>query len=130
MLTNCENTRKQGEIGFAFAIKRFVQLGCVVCIPLTDSQPYDLVVEKDGKFYKIQVKTTYFKSNGKHYSVNLRKTRCNSNGDVIRTLFDSKEYDFIYALTNDQDEYIIPCQDINASHTIHLGPNYDKYKVS
>ena len=39
--------------GLSIAIAYFGSNGYVVSIPLNDTQDYDLVVEKDNKFYKV-----------------------------------------------------------------------------
>jgi hypothetical protein len=45
MLTGHKNTKKQGDVGLA--IGWFTSQGHTVCVHLTDSQDYDLVVEID-----------------------------------------------------------------------------------
>lgn len=50
-------TKQKGEVSEAVILAEFMKLGYVVLLPFGDNQPYDLVVEKDGKFYRIQCKT-------------------------------------------------------------------------
>lgn len=47
-----------GRIGLSMAINYFTINGYTVSLPLNDTQWYDLVVEKDGKFYSVQCKAT------------------------------------------------------------------------
>lgn len=56
------NTRKQGDIGTSFAIAYFCSNGYTVSIPISDSQPYDLVIEKSGILQRVQVKTCFRKN--------------------------------------------------------------------
>lgn len=58
MFNNAGNSKQQGDVGLGAAIGWFTSKGYTVCIPLTDSQDYDLVVETKGKLEKVQVKTT------------------------------------------------------------------------
>ena len=44
-----KNSKKQGDAGLGIAIEYFTTKGYCVCIPLTDSQEYDLVVEIQNK---------------------------------------------------------------------------------
>lgn len=71
MLTGHKNTKKQGDVGLGLAIGWFTSQGHTVCVPLTDSQDYDLVVDIDGKLQKVQVKTTTYKAPSGAYSVGL-----------------------------------------------------------
>lgn len=47
-----------GRIGLSMAINYFTINGYTISLPLNDTQWYDLVVEKDGKFYSVQCKAT------------------------------------------------------------------------
>ena len=48
--------REIGRIGLSMAINYFTIQGYTISLPLNDTQWYDLVIEKNGKFYRIQVK--------------------------------------------------------------------------
>lgn len=53
------NSRKEiGNAALSMAIAYFGSNGYVVSVPLNDTQDYDLVVDKDGKLQKVQVKGT------------------------------------------------------------------------
>ena len=49
----------QGNLGLGKAINFFISEGYIVSIPLNDTQPYDIIVDKDGKLYKVSVKTFF-----------------------------------------------------------------------
>jgi HJR/Mrr/RecB family endonuclease len=61
MFENAINSKKQGDIGMCYAIAYFSKMGYTVNIPITDSQDYDLIIDREGKLLKVQVKTTKFK---------------------------------------------------------------------
>lgn len=124
-----ENTRKQGDVGLGVAIGWFVSQGYTTCIPLTDNQPYDVVIEIDNKLRKIQVKTTRYKAPSDRYIVLLRSIRPNRTGNIIR-LFDPNVVDFVFVLTGNGDQYFIPSKHITQRNTMTLTPKLDKYKVS
>ncbi len=67
-----QNSKKQGNVGLAIAIAWFEEHDYETYIPLTDSQSSDLVVKKAGRYFGVQVKTTYFKSPYGIYMANLR----------------------------------------------------------
>lgn len=52
------NLKHVGNIAVIRAMKHFAEHGFSLLIPMGDYQKYDLVVEKDNKFYRIQCKTT------------------------------------------------------------------------
>lgn len=60
MFENAINSKKQGDIGMCYAIAYFSKMGYTVNIPITDSQDYDLIIDREGKLLKVQVKTTKF----------------------------------------------------------------------
>ena len=54
-----DTNKNIGNSSLGLAISYFTCHGYVVSIPLNDTQDYDLIVEKDSKLYKIQVKGTH-----------------------------------------------------------------------
>ena len=65
------NSKKQGDVGLAYAIAYYASQGFTVSFPLTASQDYDLVVDNGRKLQRVQVKTTTYQR-GACYEVNLR----------------------------------------------------------
>lgn len=123
MLSNFSNPKVKGTVGVGHAISYFTRKGMVVSIPLNDSQPYDLIVEIEGTLKKIQVKTST--SN----SIALRTMGGNQSYHTAK-LFDHSGCDYIYALLDDGDSWLIPTNAftnktaIKPKHTA-----YDQYKL-
>jgi hypothetical protein len=67
-----DNPRKQGDIGVGAAIAWFMANGYCVLMPLSESQPYDLVVDDGERLQRVQVKTTTAKSPYGRYVVSLQ----------------------------------------------------------
>ena len=126
---NCKNTKKQGDIGVGRAICWFVENNYTVCIPLTDSQDYDLIVEKDGNIQRVQVKTTSFKSEYGifYFQLSVKGGNRTNKGTVKK--FDNGNVDAIFVATVDGNNYLFPSKEITAKHGMSLGPEKDKYKV-
>ena len=93
-------TQKKGDYAVAKAIASFTKLGFDVSIPLTESAPYDLVVDQDGKLFRIQVKYI----SGKN--VDLRRVHSNSKGYVVKKTLENA-YDWLYILSAEDKEYLI-----------------------
>lgn len=106
------NSRKQGDLGSSFAIAYFSSIGYTVALPLADSQPYDLIIEKDGICQRIQVKTTFKKNKNNKYSLETR-TISNTRGKKleIRKLSPS-DFDLLFAMDGDGKFYVIPSSDL------------------
>src|SRR5690606_23692000 len=121
-------TVTQGGIGLAQAIATFAKLGYNVSVPLIDNQCYDLVIEKDLTFYKVQVKTSRQLAPSGNYIVELKRVRANRTENKIHK-FCNTEVDFLFILTAAGDCYLIPALDIGATGAITLGDKYKQYKL-
>lgn len=124
------NTKKQGDAGLGLAIAWFSCNSETVCIPLTDSQDYDLVVDfGDGELKKVQVKTTSFLSPYGVYIVGISVQGGNRSGKSTCKEFDNTKVDFIFVVTGDGGHYLIPSVYITAKRCICLGAKFSKYRV-
>lgn len=59
------NTVEIGDIGEAIAIAEFTQAGFIVSKPLSNNARYDLIIDRNNKLYRVQVKTTLKIKDGK-----------------------------------------------------------------
>lgn len=123
-----KNTKKQGDWGLGAAIALFTRKEITVSIPLTDSQDYDLIIDYDG-LKTVQVKTTTYKRNN-NYSVSLTVKGGNrsSKNQSIKKL-DKKIVDYLFVITGDGEQYLIPTKDLKGSSGLSLYREYSKYKV-
>ena len=58
-----ETNRDKGRAGLSLAIAYFGSNGYTVCLPINDTQWYDLIVEKDGVIQTVQCKFTVINNN-------------------------------------------------------------------
>ena len=93
-------TQRKGDIAVAQAIATFTRKGFDVLLPLTESSPYDLVVDLGQVLKRVQVKFTSTNE------VDLRKIHSNSNGYVIKKTIES-DYDWLYILNSKGEEFLI-----------------------
>ena len=92
------HTKVKADIGLANVISDLAGKGHVPCIPISEYQHYDLVVVlKNGRTVKLQVKYAYLKRNGT-VDVKFRTTWVDKRGVHTRSY---KEKDF--------DHYAIYC---------------------
>lgn len=73
------------------AIGWFACHGFTVCVPLTDSQPYDLVVDGGEGLKRVAVRTTTQKR-GQTYLVGLRTQGGNKSQFTITTEFSARAH--------------------------------------
>lgn len=124
----CNNSKQQGDVGLARAIAWFSQNGYTVSVPLTDSQDYDLVVERNGDLLRVQVKTTKFKD-GKYYQVALQTRGGNQSwSGTIKTFIDT-EVELLYIVCDNGTEYMIPAREITSRNSLNLGEKYADWKT-
>lgn len=122
-----KNTKKQGDVGLGAAIAWFVANEYVVSIPLTDSQDYDLIVEKDNTLYRVQVKTTSYKSDSGSYSASLTVKGGNRSGKNTIKDFDKSKVEIVFVLADNGQMWVVPTQEMIGNNSIALGRSYDKF---
>ena len=121
-----EINRKQiGRLGLSMAINYFTIQGYTVSLPINDTQWYDLIVEKQSKLYRVQVKGTSFKTKYGIYQVSL-KSSGGTKGKIYKTVC-STDVELLFVVTKDLDKYLIPVCDIHNMCTLNLGKEYNKY---
>lgn len=101
-----DTNRNKGRAGMSLGIAYFGANGYTVNIPLNDTQWYDLVVEKDGKFYTVQCKATGSKAN----NVPL-KSAGGTNGEVYDTVIDHP-LDYLFCVDRNQNMYLVPVSEL------------------
>ncbi len=122
------NTNKEkGNTGLGIAIAYYTANGYIVSVPLNDTQDYDLIVDKNNKIFKVQVKATSCKTKYGIYQVAL-KSCGGTKGKTYKTIVKTN-IDEIFIVTDNIDIYIIPIEKINNYSTLNLCEKYINYKV-
>jgi hypothetical protein len=75
-------------------------MGFDVAMPITESAPYDLVVDDGHQLHRVQCKFT----SDRH--VDLRRIHSNSAGYVVKRVAENA-YDWLYVLRSDGVEFVI-----------------------
>src|SRR5574343_528835 len=75
------HTKTKGDIGVAKAIASLVEQGFNVALPLTEHAKYDLIIEKNGKCYTVQVRYTTPRDGV--MSIRLKNSWADKNGNHI-----------------------------------------------
>ena len=122
------NTKQQGDIGVAKAIYVYTALGYIVSIPNTDNSKYDLIID-NGSLYRVQVKTTTYKTHYGVYQVMLKTSGGNQSWSGIIGRIDQNNVDVVAILSEDGSFYHYPAEVLNGRTTVNLGKDAEKYKV-
>ena len=99
--------REKGRVGLSMAINYFTLNGYTISLPLNDTQWYDMVIEKNGKFQTVQCKCTFTEDS----EISLR-----SNGGTKGTTYDNvlnhPELDLLFCVNKDLNCWLIPVIEI------------------
>lgn len=123
------STKEKGRAGLSAGIAYFGMNGYTVLLPLNDTQDYDMVIEKDNVFSKVQCKSTGAKSSSGYYEVKMDSWGGANGGTRYGSVKNSSAH-ILFILTKDQDMYVIPISDITVECQLTLNNNYEKYKVT
>ena len=107
-----ETNKDKGRAGMSMGIAYFGANGYTVSIPLNDTQWYDFIAEKDGKFYTIQCKAT-----GSANNVISLKSSGGTKGTTYDNVIDHN-VDYLFCLDKEQNMFVIPVEDIKANGNI------------
>jgi len=109
------SNKQKGRAGLAMAIGYYGSHGYNVLLPLNDTQDYDLVIEKEGTFLKVNAKATGSSqsTNKDAFSVELRHTGGTKGGIYGNVLEESA--DILFCLDAKSRMYHIPIADIRAA---------------
>ena len=121
------SNKEKGNAGLSLAIGYYGSNGYTVSLPLNDTQDYDLIVGKDQKLYKVQVKATSQRSS-QGYSIVSVSSSGGTNGQVYKTVSDT-DIDILFVVTELCEFYEIPIEEIYQSRTINLGPDKQTFRV-
>lgn len=124
------NTVTIGDIGEAQAIALFTKKQIPVSKPLTNNVRYDLIIEKDNKLYRVQVKSTANIKDGKMEFAT--KTTNYTKGTWSSNHYSKNEVDlfFLYCLENDWcGLFISDNEDIPTTLFIRTMPPKNNQKV-
>ena len=104
------NRKLIGRTGLSMAINYFTLQGYTVCLPINDTQWYDLVIEKDGKLQTVQCKATQTAND----EISLRNMG-GTNGGVYDNLINHSELDYLFCVNKDLNMWCIPMSDLLAA---------------
>lgn len=124
---NFTTNKEKGNAALGMAIAYFAANGYIVSIPLNDTQDYDLVVDRNDRMERIQVKSSGCKTKYGITQVAL-KSCGGTNGKTYKTVVDTN-IDKIFIVNELGEMYLLPKSEIKNRCTLNLNENLDIYKV-
>ena len=118
------NSKAKGEAADGAVLAKFLKAGVIVLKPMGDNLRYDLAIEKDGKFFRIQIKYGRI-DDGR---IIFAASACTRDGDKIPY---KGQADYFAIYNHDLDKvYIIPVDECGIFETRLLldKPKNGQYK--
>jgi len=102
------HTKDKGDLGVLKAQADLNQQGYQILVPLTEHAPFDIVVYRNGKFKRVQVKYKSLDTEGK-LEINFRSNWADRKGTHTK-IVDKKSIDLycVYCPETDECYYIDP----------------------
>lgn len=106
----------QGDIAEMKAISYFTENSILVSKPITHSKYYDFIIDFNNKIYKVECKSTSFKTKYGVFQVSLRTRK---GTKVIKRIDKNKIY-FIFILDSDGNYYLYNSKELHKRSTVNL----------
>ena len=123
------NTVSIGDIGEAQAIALFTKNQIPVSKPLTNNTRYDLIIEKNNKLYRVQVKSTASIKDGKMEFATKTTNYAKGSWSSNHYTKDYVDVFFLYCLENEWCGLFIPEDEIPTSLYIRVVPPKNNQKI-
>lgn len=122
-----ETNKEKGNSGLVSAIAYYGLKGYTISLPLNDTQDYDLIVDNGEKLLKVQVKATSQRS-PQGYTTFAVRSCGGTNGTAYKTIKET-DIDIVFVLTELQEMYEIPINEITTTNSMNLGPDRQCFRV-
>jgi len=121
--------KEKGDLAVAHAIAHFMTRGYEVSLPIGDERDYDMIIEKEGKLYRVQVKYGGLYPGHTSCKVALRITGGNQSFHRSK-IYAYDAFDILFVYTAKNETFVIPWQDITARNELTIEHvKYSRYKV-
>lgn len=103
--------------------------GYTISLPVTESTPYDLLVDTGECILRVQCKTTFYKNVYGIAVIELRSKGGSAGNNREFKRVDKQQADVLWACVEGKEAYEIPVEKIEGKGNINLGKMYVQYKV-
>ena len=114
------NSKQKGNVTELESMLAFIKLGYNVLTPYGDCERYDFVVDVNGKFIRVQAKTSRAEDDGASFEFSCRS--CNrKDGKIIHHYYSNEEIDYFVTTFNGKC-YLIPVEECGADKRLRILP--------
>ena len=114
------NSKQKGNITELECMLAFIKQGYNVLTPYGDCERYDFVVDANGKFIRVQSKTSSSDDNGASFKFSGRS--CNrKDGRIIHHKYTNEEIDFFSTIFEGKC-YLIPVEECGSDKRLRILP--------
>ncbi|WP_144799721.1 group I intron-associated PD-(D/E)XK endonuclease [Halorubrum depositum] len=111
-----DEPQKRGQATEAIVTGELIARDVSVLTPACDNEPYDLVAEVAGEFYRLQVKTAYDSKRDGAVVFRTRSVRTKSEG-YEREGYEGEIDYFAVFNVGEEEIYLVPIEDAGATTT-------------
>lgn len=115
-----------GQAAELYVASRLGEQGYNILWPLLTQSRYDLVLEKDGMFWRIQVKKATKSKTGKFEYLQARLSTRNKNS---KPQYEVGEFEY-FAFTDMERIWLAPFKELKGKTSVCLGSTNPNYKPS
>lgn len=122
------NSKRKGSLAVGEAISYFIGINCSVFIPVSDCDKYDLVINQNGSFKKIQCKYTGHKAPSGGFFVDLR-TFGGYRDKTYYIRYGKEDFNLLFVYCSNGDKYLISEEMIrNKAQLVVGGKSWNEFK--
>lgn len=121
--------KEKGDLAAAHAITYFMTNGYEVCLPIGDKRPYDLVVEQEGKLFRVQVKYAGYYKDAKRHKAALRTMGGNQTFYTAKKYGDD-DFDLLFVFVANSRKFLIPWSELKNRNSVSVeSSKFASYEV-
>lgn len=117
-------TKKRGSVNELQCMAKIAEYGYTVLTPYGDSERYDFVIEKGGKFQWVQCKTWHQVEGRSLITISLKSSHITANGTVTK-LYTEDEIELFATFFNGEC-YLIPVSQVKKMKLVSLSVDENK----
>ena len=114
------NSKQKGNITELETMLAFIKLGYNVLTPYGDCERYDYVVDVNGKFIRVQSKTSHTSDNGASFQFSGRSCH-RKDGQIVHHQYTNNEIDY-FATSFNNKTYLVPVDECGADKRLRILP--------
>ena len=114
------NSKQKGNITELETMLAFLKLGYNVLTPYGDCERYDFVVDANGKFIRVQAKTSSTEDDGASFKFSCRSCH-RKDGKFVHHKYSNEEVDY-FATTFNGKSYLIPVEECGGDKRLRILP--------